>query len=141
MPATIPSAESLVEFDGPDDRTVLEHFLGKSQAEAYEMFGTAGHRYTEDLMWMAPQGFEFYLEPAVWYAESAHSARDWEFVSGLLTSVAHQVTHGALSPASAELASRLAEYVGQHLAKFEFGEGNDYVLGRLAEIRGGTGPR
>jgi hypothetical protein len=66
---------------------------------------------------MAPRGFEFYLEPAVWYAESPHSAGDWVFVSELLTSVAFQVSHGRLSPAVAEMASRLAQYLSQHLPK------------------------
>jgi hypothetical protein len=48
--ADIPTASELVEFGSLDERTVLQHFLGKSQADAYEMFGTAGARYTEDLM-------------------------------------------------------------------------------------------
>ena len=59
------------------------HFLGKSIEEAELLFREDSARYQEDLMWMGPRAYEYYVEAARRYAASAHAADDAEFVDAL----------------------------------------------------------
>jgi len=75
-----------------DERYVVKHFLGKSQAEARRMFAKGGIPITEDFTYMAPAGLRYYLPPAFDYLRAEQSIDDWEFCHGLLCSLYCQAT-------------------------------------------------
>jgi hypothetical protein len=75
----IPTKDELVDYDSLDDRTVVNHFLGRTADEAFEMFRTNASQYAEDFMWMAQRGLEYYLDPVCRYFQSCDSEGDWFF--------------------------------------------------------------
>jgi hypothetical protein len=65
----LPTAEEIAN-DSLDGRYAIKHFLGKTLAEAEELFAEGcAHgiplTYTEDLYFMEPVGFRFYIRAAV----------------------------------------------------------------------------
>jgi hypothetical protein len=57
-----------------DEQWAVKDFLGKTAAEAFEMYRKdGGHSYTEDLAYMAVGGLEYYLPPAFFYLQSDDS--------------------------------------------------------------------
>ena len=48
-----------------DEGSACKHFLGKTLTEAEALFREASLYYQEDLMWMGPRAFQFYLPAAL----------------------------------------------------------------------------
>ena len=71
----VPSARDISPTDGAqwDERSALEHFLGRDVAEILERLRD-GHfeSYQEDLMFMGRRGFEYYLAALLQYVQ------EWE---------------------------------------------------------------
>src|SRR4051794_30033503 len=114
----IPTKEELVCYDGLDEKCVVNHFLGRSADEVYEMFRSTGFLYAEDFMWMAATGLMYYLAPAFRYIESPESDGDWEFVTGVVNSLGFQIKHYGAGPELADLTRLVANYVRGNLGKF-----------------------
>ncbi|MFM7592723.1 MAG: hypothetical protein ACKO85_13130 [Isosphaeraceae bacterium] len=68
-------------YDSLDERCAVKNFVGKSQQEAELMFRENFLTYQEDLMWMGPVAFAYYLVPAMNYLKSIHSNGDSDAVS------------------------------------------------------------
>ena len=66
-----------------DERSACEHFLGTSLDEAEALFRENSLYYQEDLMWMGPVAFRFYVRAAITYAESEHATSDSDIISCL----------------------------------------------------------
>lgn len=61
----LPTREEINPFDDPyDGQRACEHFFGKTLEEAEAMIRESSHVYQEDLMWMGPIAFRYYL-PAI----------------------------------------------------------------------------
>ena len=100
------------------------------------MFRSDGLFFCEDFMWMAKAGLEYYLDPAWRYIQSGDSAGDWEFASGLLTSLAFQTETYKPTPGVARLVRCVSDYIRLNAAKFcgvDVGV-SEHILQRLDEI-------
>ncbi|WP_459556127.1 hypothetical protein [Lacunimicrobium album] len=50
-----------------DGQCAVRNFLGKTRQQIFDEFGENGYYWTEDLMFMGPVAFCFYITPAVDY--------------------------------------------------------------------------
>src|SRR5690349_7515938 len=105
---------------GLDERQVIDHFLGKTQAEARRMYPHGGLHITEDFTYMASDGLRYYLQPAFDYLRDEESAHDWDFCRGLLGSLSCQARSSpALAADVLALMKEIATYCDSHREKFE----------------------
>lgn len=87
----------LVDFpEGLDEKNIIKHFFNLSQLEATKMIADETPYpctvYTEDLMWMAEEGFAYYFPSYVAACKILHHQKGIEYVedfySGILTAIA-----------------------------------------------------
>lgn len=91
--ADTPTAEDINVFDTLDERSALEHFLGKNTAEAEALFRENFIHYSEDLMWMGHRAFCFYIAPAVNYVLSPEADGDSDAANCFHGCVQFRVEH------------------------------------------------
>ena len=73
-----------IAIDDLDGRYAIRHFHGKTLAEAEELFAEGiPLTYTEDLLWMEPVGFRFYIRAAICYCLSDRATGDPDLINGL----------------------------------------------------------
>ncbi len=108
-----PSAAELNPIpDDLDGRSAVEHFLGKNVVEAERLFATDGLVCQEDLQWMGPVAFVYYLPAAVAYVASPACTGDGDFVAALGSVVRFRLEHdGAAVGAALPTILRLTEVV------------------------------
>src|SRR6266511_4509203 len=98
-----PTVEELVGCKPPvtglDEGYVVEHFAGKTQAEAIREYQSQGAFLAEDFAYMAAVGLRYYLPPALEYLRSSG---DGDFVHGLMCSLHVQVRHRKPLPGDVE---------------------------------------
>ena len=80
----LPTFDEINVFDSLDEREAVRNFFGKSLEEVEDMFCHDAFSYFEDLMWMGPKAFCFYVQALIRYFRSEHSVGDSETVSGFL---------------------------------------------------------
>jgi hypothetical protein len=68
-------------WDGLDERSAMRTFLGKTSAEAEEMFRSNFLRHQEDLTYMGAAAFRFYVLPTIRYLLSDAATGDAEAAS------------------------------------------------------------
>ncbi len=104
---------------GLDERYVVSHFRGRTQADARKMYPSGGLNLTDDFTYMASDGLRYYLPPAFDYPRDDESTHDWEFCHGLLCSLSCQFGHHR-HPASdvVLLLKEIARYGDSHREKF-----------------------
>src|SRR5215216_5731472 len=78
---TLPTASDINVHDSLDERHACEVFLGKSVEDAEKLFRENALFYQEDLMWMGPVAFRFYVESVIRYIQSNASSSDADAVS------------------------------------------------------------
>lgn len=76
MANRLPTAEEINVFDSLDERHAVEVFLGKDLEQAQALFRENFLYYQEDLMFMGPKAFAFYVPAAIGYLLSADSDGD-----------------------------------------------------------------
>ena len=79
----LPSEQELNPFDDLDGRKAAEHFLGKNIEQAEALFRENSVYYQEDLLWMGPIGFRYYIDAAINVIQSSDSSGDPDLVAGL----------------------------------------------------------
>lgn len=136
-------AESEINVHGSlDERTAVEHFLGKSVAEAELLFRENSAYYQEDLMWMGPRAFSYYIPAAVRYLESEDARGDAQLVSALYDIISFRADTDpeGFAPALDPVREGLAYVIGA-FDKFEvdrsiYGD----LLTRYRELAAALGP-
>ena len=134
----LPSRADIDVYGSCDERSACESFLGKSLDEAQAMFCENSLDSLEDLMWMGPVAFRFYVRAAIAYVHSEHATGDSDFIRYL----AWIFSFRQESPAELVPCARLlADFCGTVAEQFErfdadpkidFGLREKYVL--LAEL-------
>jgi hypothetical protein len=76
-----PTAEEINVFDSLDGRYAIEHFLGKDLRQAEALFRENFKRHEEDLMFMGPIAFRFYVPAALNFLLAAEAADPDDVVS------------------------------------------------------------
>lgn len=79
----IPVKSEIDVHGSADEAVACKNFLGKTVAEAEALFQAASMTHQEDLMWMGPRAFAYYLPAALAYLRSEASAGDDSFVDAL----------------------------------------------------------
>lgn len=80
---TIPSESDINVRNSLDEIIARDNFLGKTLDEAEQLFRENSLAYQEDLMWMGPRAFAYYLRAVIDYLRSPHSAGDDDLISCL----------------------------------------------------------
>ena len=116
----LPTREEINVHDSLDERTACEHFLGKTLDEAEELFQENSLYYQEDLMWMGPIAFRFYVQALLNYIQSDSSIGDSDIINCFADFLEYRLEREAaeLRPIAENLASVCAYIVHYH-AKFE----------------------
>jgi hypothetical protein len=73
----IPTAQDINVYDSLDERSAIEHFLGKNLDEAETMFRDSPY-VLEDFMHMGPKAFCYYIQAFLSYLKSDASTEDSE---------------------------------------------------------------
>lgn len=68
-----------------DERTAVEHFLGKTISEAERLFAESSLNYGEDLVYMSETAFKFYFKALENYIRSDMSTGDYSAIYALDT--------------------------------------------------------
>jgi hypothetical protein len=89
----LPTRKDINVYNSLDEQSAEKAFLGKELKEAEVMFREGFLSYQEDLMWMGPRAFCFYVQAAIAYLLSPASARDCEAVGSFPLSVEFQLEH------------------------------------------------
>ena len=66
-----PKQDQIDVFGTLDERKACKHFLGKTVDEAVRLFEENALFYQEDLMFMGPVAFQYYVPAFVRYIDSA----------------------------------------------------------------------
>lgn len=77
----LPTEGEINVFDSLDERFAVKNFLGKDLEEARSLFRENFLRYQEDLMFMGPKAFQFYVQAAIDYLCDSASSEDSDAVS------------------------------------------------------------
>jgi len=114
---TIPSREDIDVHGSLDEACASKNFLGKSLDEAEALFRDNSLRYQEDLLWMGPVAFRFYIHAAINYVQSEHATGD----SGIINCLAGTLSfwHEHYPTELVPCASVLADFCGTVLEQFD----------------------
>jgi hypothetical protein len=115
---SLPTREEINVYDSLDERIACEHFLGKTLDEAETLFRENSGYYQEDLMWMGPRAFAFYLDAALSYLRSDAGAGDDHFVDCLQVILRFRRDEEGFALAL-DGARRLVDYVVDSYVKFD----------------------
>jgi hypothetical protein len=95
-----------------------EDFGGRTLDEAYAIFRENPLRYQEDLMWMAPKPFCFYLPIALRYLQSEDSSGDSNIVNCLASDIEFHFSCSHDISAAFPCIRAICDYVLSHYSKF-----------------------
>ena len=113
----LPTERDINRDDCLDGRVARDHFLGKTVEEAELLFRENSFYYQEDLLFMGPVAFRYYLPAVVAYLRSDHSADDDLIVSGLYGLIESRLDHEGRSIVTDHV-HELVDYVIANFDKF-----------------------
>lgn len=116
---TLPTAQDIDPEDSLDGGIACQHFLGKSLGGAQALFRENPLYYVEDLIWMGPVGFRFYVLALISHLQSEAAVGDAELIDrwvGLLEFRLEQEA-AELMPVAFQLAGACG-YVAEHRERF-----------------------
>jgi hypothetical protein len=76
MKTKLPTCEEINVYDSLDERSACKHFLGRTIEEAEALFRENSLCHQEDLMWMGPVAFRYYVQAAINYIQSPAATGD-----------------------------------------------------------------
>jgi hypothetical protein len=85
----IPTRDEINIYNSPDEQCACRNFLGQNLDEAQRLFADNSITYQEDLMWMGPVAFNFYVNAAISYIQSESAKHDSDIIdcfAGILDS-------------------------------------------------------
>jgi len=117
---SLPMRHDINVYDSLDERVACEHFFGRSLDEAEQLFRENSLLYQEDLMWMGPAAFRYYVQAAGQYIQSEAAVGDSAIVACLLSILNFRLEREPheLRPIAGQLES-LCAYVVEHYSVFE----------------------
>ena len=123
MKESLPTSREINPFDDLDGREAEQHFLGKTLDEAEALFRENSLYYQEDLIWMGPVAFSFYLRAALSYLKSASAQGDSDIVSCLCAVLEFHLQHDAEAVCKAsDTMAELCRYVLVAYNRFDVDE-------------------
>lgn len=113
----LPTENEINVFNSLDEITASEHFLNKTLEEAEALFRQNSSFYQEDLMWMGPKAFRFYLHAAINYLKSEYASGDDHLIDCLYEIVVFRSTENEIGLAR-DVVNRLIGFVIENYDKF-----------------------
>ncbi|MDB5390282.1 MAG: hypothetical protein JWM11_5928, partial [Planctomycetaceae bacterium] len=109
---SLPTRKQINPYDHLDGQSAERDFFGKDLAAAETMFQECA-AYTEDLQFMGPVAFQYYVQAAIRYLRSDAATRG--FIGGFFCALQSQfeVNSEELVPIAGELAS-ICGYIVEH---------------------------
>src|SRR5262245_60363255 len=131
-----PTREEINVYDSLDEQSAVRHFLGKNLEEAEALFRENSLYYTEDLVWMGPVAFRYYIRAAIQYIRSDAAMGDSSVVSGVACALKSRLEHEAdeLAPVSVPLAA-ICAYVVEYANKFKLSEYYEELPAQFVALR------
>lgn len=117
----IPKENEISVYDTLDERKAVDHFLGKSIEQAEQLFIENSIIYQEDLMWMGPKAFNYYLESVLRYLQNPLSRGDDDFVIALVSTFEFR-REGEMLDSGEPKVTAIVEYILSNCSKFELTE-------------------
>ena len=130
-PMNLPTREDINVYDSLDEKSACHHFFGKSLDEAEAMFRES-FGYLEDLRWMGPVAFRFYVHAAIRYVKSDAATEDSDTINSLTSTFRFWLAGGEaqqLQPVAGVLEG-FCKYVADHIKRFDV---NVEIYGDLTE--------
>lgn len=93
MPHRIPTRRDINIHDSLDERVAERNFFGKDLQQAEAMIRGRLDVYAEDLMWMGPAAFCFYVEAAAVYLLDPTATVDDDELDSFCCAAAFQAEH------------------------------------------------
>jgi hypothetical protein len=117
---TLPSRHDLNPFDDLDGQYAEEHFYGKSCGEAASLFKENSIYYADDLMWMGPVAFCYYLPALIEYLKSQEAIGDSDAVNTLYGILTHRLEYDRqeINPAIGQIAEAV-QYLLMNWSKYD----------------------
>lgn len=118
---TLPTAKEIDPYNRLDGQWACKNFPGKNLDEAEALFQENWLNYQEDLMWMGPAAFRFYVQAAIRFIQSESAAGDSSIVSCFAMILEFKLEHESaeLVPIADQLAS-ICGYIIEHPERFDF---------------------
>lgn len=125
----LPTAGEINVHNSLDEISACEHFLDKTLPQAEALFRDNSSYYQEDLMWMGPRAFQFYLLAATSYLRSAEAVGDDHMIDCLYEIVMFRSSQEGFSLAVDHANDMIDCIIGDY-EKFEV---NQEIYGDLKE--------
>lgn len=129
-PNRLPTAAEINVHDSLDERTAVQNFLYRSLDEAEKLFRENFEHYQEDLMFMGPIAFCFYVPSAIRYLLSPDSDGRASAVSAFCMVVEFRLEHDATEITTARPALR--EGIRAILERYDRYECDESIWGDVA---------
>ena len=113
----LPIESDINIYNSQDEIVACEHFLDKTLEQAEILFQENSSYYQEDLMWMGPQAFNFYLQSVINYLKSDHSVNDDHLIDCLYEIVIFRMEEEEFSIAI-DRVQEMTNYVISNYEKF-----------------------
>ncbi len=117
----LPTADEINVYNTLDEISACEHFLNKTLPQAEELFRDNSSYYQEDLMWMGPTAFQFYLQAATNYLRSTDAVGDDHMIDCLYEIVMFRLNQEGFSLAIDRI-NEMIEYITGDYEKFRVNE-------------------
>lgn len=114
---SLPTAADINVYNSLDETSACEHFLNKSLDQAEALFREDSAYYQEDLMWMGPKAFRYYLPAATNYLRSDDAIGDDHFIDSLYEIVMFRLDLEGFSDAI-DPVEEMIEYILDNYEKF-----------------------
>lgn len=116
---TIPTREEINVYDSLDERVSCERFLGKNLDEAEALFRENAARFQENLYWMGPVAFRYYVIALVNYIQSPFAEGNSSAVSYFELVLEYRLEYSAVEmvPIAGQLAA-ICDYIIENYDRF-----------------------
>ena len=116
----IPTATEINVHNSLDEQRACRHYLGKTLEEAEKLHHDGVLAYQDDLMWMGPVAFRYYVRAFIRFLHSEAATNCPDAINGFAGTLEIRLEYepGELAPIARELADACT-YILEHWNKFD----------------------
>jgi hypothetical protein len=118
----LPTYEEINVYNSLDEITACKRFLNVTLSQAEQLCRESSLDFAQDLMWIGPIAFQFYLPAAINYVESDYAIGDSDIINCLSSVLEYRWAEPEFLAAAGDV-TRLLDYVATHFEKFEVDAG------------------
>lgn len=114
----LPTKSDINVYNSPDENTAIKHYYNKTLEEIEALYQEYGLTYCQDLMWMGPTAFSFYLQAVIRYLQSDNASGDADVINCLAAVIEYRCQEKEFSMAVNRVHT-IIDYVINNYKKFE----------------------